>query len=145
MTNEYLKGEPTADDPAIRLMEEVATVSTREVVTGRVRVSTAVDRFEELAGADLQSETVVVTRVPVGRQIDAPPLVRTEGDVTIIPIVEEILVVEKRLMLKEEVHIRKTVATERVEEPVSLRRQRAIVERYDENGKLIGPPEPALG
>lgn len=139
MANENLEREARIDDPAIRIVEEIAKVSTRDIVTGRVRVSTAVDRFEELAGADLQSETVEVSRVPVNREVDVAPVVRTEGDVTIIPIVEEVLVVEKRLILKEEVHIRKTVVTEHVEEPVSLRRQRAVVEHYDEHGSKTEP------
>ena len=51
------------------------------------------------------------------------------GDLTIVPVVEEVLVVEKRLVLKEELHIRRTSQTELVEVPVTLRKQRAVVER----------------
>ncbi|RYY15982.1 MAG: DUF2382 domain-containing protein, partial [Alphaproteobacteria bacterium] len=54
--------------------------------------------------------------------------------VTIIPILEEILVVEKRLVLKEEVHVRRTAAAEDVEVPVTLRKQHAVVERVDPEG-----------
>ncbi len=54
---------------------------------------------------------------------------RQEGDLLIVPVVEEVLVVEKRLVLKEELHIRRRVETESVEVPVELRRQRAEVER----------------
>lgn len=43
------------------------------------------------------------------------PEIRTEGDVTIVPVLEEVLVVEKRLVLKEELHIRRRVAAETVE------------------------------
>jgi stress response protein YsnF len=57
--------------------------------------------------------------------------VRTEGDVTILPVVEEVLVVETRLLLKEEIHVRRTATRETVEIPVTLRRQRAVVERVD--------------
>jgi hypothetical protein len=56
----------------------------------------------------LYTEEAGVERVPVNRLIDTEPQTRQEGDVTVIPIVEEVLVVEKRLLLKEEIRIRRT-------------------------------------
>jgi stress response protein YsnF len=56
-------------------------------------------------------------------------LIRTEGGVTIIPVLEEVLVVEKRLVLKREIRISKRSTSETVKIPVSLRKQRADVER----------------
>jgi stress response protein YsnF len=122
-------GARTESEEVIPLVEETATVGKREVVTGRVRVRTVTDTIEELAYADVQRETVEVTRVPIDRMVETAPEIRTEGDVTILPVVEEVLVVEKRLVLKEELHIRRRVETETVEVPVSLRKQRAVVER----------------
>jgi stress response protein YsnF len=78
--------------------------------------------------ASLQEEMVEVTSVPVGREIDHAPEVRTENGVTIVSVVEEVLVVEKRLILKEELHIRRVIRTEDVEIPVELRKQKAEVE-----------------
>lgn len=118
-------------EEVIPLVEETAVVGKREVVTGRVRVRTVTDIVEELAQADVQRETVEVTRIPVDRMVETAPEIRTEGDVTIVPVLEEVLVVEKRLVLKEEVHIRRHVEQEAVEVPVSLRKQRAIVECTD--------------
>ncbi len=122
-------GTHTVSEEVIPLVEETATVGKRQVVTGHVRVQTVTDTVEELARADVQRETVEVTRVPIDRMVETAPEVRTEGDVTILPVVEEVLVVEKRLLLKEELHIRRRVETETVEVPVSLRKQRAVVER----------------
>jgi len=122
----------SADFPSeevIPLVEETATVGKRQVVTGRVRVRTVTDTIEEIAKANVQRETAEVTRVPVDRVVEAAPEVRTEGDVTIVPVVEEVLVVDKRLVLKEELLIRRRVETETREVPVTLRKQRAIVER----------------
>jgi hypothetical protein len=116
-------------EEVIPLVEETATIGKREVLTGRVRVQTVTDTVEELARADVKRESVEVTRVPIDRMVETAPEVRTEGDVTILPVVEEVLVVEKRLVLKEELHIRRRVETENVEVPVSLRKQRAVVER----------------
>jgi len=75
------------------------------------------------------SEIAERARVPIDRMVDAAPTVRTEGDVTIVPVVEEVVVVEKRLLLKEELHIRRRRTTKDVEIPVTLRKQRAVVER----------------
>jgi stress response protein YsnF len=88
---------------------------------------------------------VGVSRVPINRTLaegEMPPVVREENGVTIIPVLEEILVVEKRLVLKEEVHIRQTTSGEAVEVPVTLRRQHAVVERLSEDGYVTEvPPE----
>ncbi|MGI8743084.1 MAG: DUF2382 domain-containing protein [Bryobacteraceae bacterium] len=48
-----------------------------------------------------------VERVPVKRMLDQPVEIRQEGDTLIIPLMEEVLVVEKRLMLREELHIKR--------------------------------------
>ncbi|MBA1158995.1 YsnF/AvaK domain-containing protein [Microvirga mediterraneensis] len=128
--DDVLKGSArTVAEDVIPLVEETATISKRQVVPGRVRVRTITDTVEELAHADVQREDVEVTRVPIGRTVEMAPEVRTEGDVTIVPVLEEVLVVEKRLVLKEELHIRRRVAAETVEVPVTLRKQRAVVER----------------
>jgi stress response protein YsnF len=119
----------TVSEEVVPLVEETAVVGKRQVVTGRVRVQTVTDTIEELAHADVQRESVEVTRVPIDRMVETAPEIRTEGDVTIVPVLEEVLVVEKRLVLKEELHIRRRVETETVEVPVTLRKQRAVVER----------------
>ena len=130
LLEESLKGGThTVSEEVIPLAEEAATIGKRQVVTGRVRVQTITDTVEELARTDVQRETVEVTRVPIDRVVETAPEIRTEGDVTILPVVEEVLVVEKRLVLKEELHIRRRITTETAEVPVTLRKQRAIVER----------------
>ena len=129
---------PDQGEAAIPLAEEVAAVSVRRVTTGRVEVRTLTDTFEETVRATLGQETVEVTRVPIDRQVETAPAIRTEGDVTIVPVLEEILVVEKRLVLKEEIHIRRITRTEHIETPVTLRRQRAVVERRE----AAGIPQP---
>jgi stress response protein YsnF len=121
------------------LVEETATVHKRAVVTGKVR--TVTDTVEELARANLQSAAVEVTRVPVDQVVDTAPEIRTEGDVTIVPVLEEVLVVTKQLVLKEELHIRRRVGAETVEVPVTLRKQRAVVEREAPDGSITHEEE----
>jgi stress response protein YsnF len=113
----------------IALAEEEVRLDKRMVTTGKVRVRTIVDVETELAKATLDGETVEVTRIPIDRIVDQAPGVRVEDNVTIIRVLEEVLIVEKRLVLKEEVHIRKLATTEDVEIPVELRKQHAVIER----------------
>jgi uncharacterized protein (TIGR02271 family) len=121
----------------IPLIEETLRVGKREVTTGRVRIRSVTDAVTENARTTLDEEKVEVTRVPVGREVETAPAVRTDGDVVIVPILEEVLVVEKRLVLKEELHIRRQVNHEDVEVPVTLRKQRAVIERLGPDGEPL--------
>jgi stress response protein YsnF len=127
----------TVAEEILPLVEETATVEKREVVTGKVRVRTITDALEELAQANLQTESIEVTRMPIDRVVEVAPAVRTENDVTIVPVLEEVVVVQKQLVLKEELHIRRRVETGAVEVPVTRRKQRAIVERVAPDGSTI--------
>jgi uncharacterized protein (TIGR02271 family) len=120
-----------ADKLVVPLLEEEVRVAKEEVSTGRVRVRTLVETVEEQARAVLEGERVEITRVPVDRVVDEAPSLRTEDGVTIVPVLEEGLFVEKRLVLKEELHIRRHATTETVEVPVTLRKQRAVVDRME--------------
>lgn len=129
MPQERIPPERTVSEEAVPLYEETLSVGKRTVETGRLRITTVVREREETVEQDLASEAVEVLRVPVGRPVEAVPEPRYEGDVLIIPILEEELVVTKRLVLKEELHIRKqaTRRTERVTE--TLRSEDAVVTR----------------
>jgi hypothetical protein len=65
--------------------------------------TTAVDSVE--FNEPLFVEDVQVERVPVNRMLDGPVDSRQEGDVTILPVVEEVFTVQRRLLLKEEIRI----------------------------------------
>ena len=125
----------------IPLTEEELHLEKRSVAGGKVRVRTVTEVTEEVARATLDGESVEVTRVPVGREVGTAPSVRTEGDVVIVPVLEEVLVVEKRLVLKEELHIRRQATQETVEVPATLRKQRAVVERLSAKGHHPHPEE----
>jgi uncharacterized protein (TIGR02271 family) len=130
------------DTATVPIAEERAVVEKRRVVTGRVRVQTETAEEQALVPAELEGEAVEIERIPLGHEIDAAPPVRTEGETKIVPVVEEILVVEKRLVLKEEIHIRRRPTRESVEVPVTLRRLRAQVERLTpEDASAPGTPK----
>jgi uncharacterized protein (TIGR02271 family) len=115
----------------LQLFAEELSVAKETVETGRVRISTHTLEREALVDEDLAHEQVEIETIPVNLQIDAVPEVHQEGDTTIVPVVEEKLVVKRRLMLKEEVRIRRVRSTERHQETVKLRYQDAVVTRQN--------------
>jgi stress response protein YsnF len=120
----------TEGNPIVPLLEERASVEKRAVTTGKVRVVTHTETVEELVRAVLEGEEADVMTVEVDQTVSGPaPRIRTEDGVTIIPVLEEVLVVEKRLVLKREIRIRMRPTSDTIEIPVKLRKQQAKVER----------------
>jgi uncharacterized protein (TIGR02271 family) len=131
LTDEHLDelNTTTARETVVPLFSEEVSVSKRVVPRSRVRVSRTTHQRDELVELPLARERVEVERVAIGRPIDAVPPVREEGDTIIVPVVEEVLVVERRLVLKEEVRIRRIHETELHQERVTLRTQEAAITR----------------
>ena len=124
-------------ETVIPLAAEEIAVAKQHVEIGRVQVARVTREREQLIDEILARETAEISRTPVGRYLDSMPAVREEGDVIIIPIVEEVLVVERRLLLKEEVRIRRVRRTNRHRESVTLRYHEAVVTRLP-----VEVPEP---
>lgn len=130
---------PASAELVIPVVAEVLRVERVITERAHVRVHKRVhERSETFQPAPTILEEVTVERVPVGRMVSEAPPVRVEGDTTILPVVEEIMVVEKRLRLREEVRItrrRHTVAVP--PQQVSLRTEEVVVERLP-----VPPAEP---
>lgn len=118
------------DDLRIPIIEEQAHVEKRST-TEQVRVRTTTETERVIMQDAVRREQIEIKRVPIEREVASAPAIRTEGDLTIVPVLEERLVVERRLFLVEEIHLRKTVHEEAVELPTELRRTRVDVERTD--------------
>jgi len=78
-----------------------------------------------------------VKRVVINRPVDGPLPIRREGDTLIMPVVEEVAVVEKQLVLKEEIHVTRRRQTEHHEQSVTLRREHADISRTDPSGRPL--------
>ena len=117
------------DQVVVPLHAEEVSVAKRRVVTGQVKVGTITRESEQLVEELLEHEHVEVERTPIGKQVDKAPPVREEGDTLIIPILEEIVVVERRLLLKEEVRVRRTREKQPYQERVVVRKQEAVITR----------------
>lgn len=117
----------------IPVIEERLEV-TREVVdTGRtLRLRKQVEEVRSEGRVPVQAEVVDVQRVPIGRVVDVPPAVRHEGNVIVVPVLEERLVTRKELVLVEEIRLtRRRETTEAEIEPLLLRKERVVAERFD--------------
>ena len=125
---------------AIPLAEEELRVDKREVVTGRTRIRTVTDTTDHLISQELEGERIEVERIAIDTLLpegaDLPRL-RVEGNVTILPVLEEVVVVEKRLRLREEVRITRHATLEVTQTPITTRKQRAVVERLSSEGDII--------
>ena len=115
-------------DSAMLLHAERAVVSKLRLTT-IVRAVRSTTTRDEPVDEELTHDQVVIERVAIGRQVDAAPPIRHEGDTTVFPVVEEIIVIERRLILKEEVRVRQIRTTSRHIETVPLRSQEAAVTR----------------
>ena len=119
----------------IPVVSEELEVETHHVARGRVRVSTRVEMHDQTIETPVVHEEVVVERIPVNTLVEGDaPQVKEEGDVLVIPVLEEVIVVEKRLMLRELVRVSKRRTTTTAQETVALRRHVVDVERIE------GPP-----
>ena len=113
----------------IPLYEESLSVARRKVERGRYRIDVRVVERDQSVEQTLERQDVDVERIAVGRVVGTAPEIRQEGDVMIIPIVEEEVVLVTRLVLKEEIRIRKKT-TQRTEQfTMNIRSERAEITR----------------
>ncbi|USX26736.1 YsnF/AvaK domain-containing protein [Oxalobacteraceae bacterium OTU3CINTB1] len=115
------------------VLQEQLHVDTRLADTGRgVRVHKLVRSHRQQVDQTLWHDEIDVRHVPVDRVVSAPPAARYEGDTFIVPVLEEVLVVEKRYRIKEELHITRLRHASQHQETVPLRAEHVTVERFDD-------------
>jgi uncharacterized protein (TIGR02271 family) len=119
--------------------QEALEVHTTPVETGHVGIRKVVHEREETIDSPLLHDEVVVECIPVNRIVEGPIPVRSEEDSLVIPLLEEVFVVEKRLLLKEEVRITKRRVETHTPHRVTLRREEAVVERVNREGDETNP------
>lgn len=130
------------EEIAIPLVSEEIHPGARQVVTGGVRVVKRTIPHEETVQQELRHDNVEVRRVQLDREVDGPQSPRQEGDTLIVPVVEEVLRVQRVWVLKEEIHLRRITTSETHEEKVVVSREEADVERLDAEGKTLPDPGP---
>jgi uncharacterized protein (TIGR02271 family) len=126
-TGSTISGPPLV----VPLIVEELEVEKHQVETGRVRISKVVHEREEIIDEPLLHEEISIARVPINRFVDEAIPIRYEGDTMIVSLLEEVPVVEKRLMLKEELRITRRQVEAHKPVRVTLRREEATVEHID--------------
>ena len=101
----------------IPVIEERLNIDRELVEKGKFRIRKTVTEENVTETVPAYQENVTINRVEVNKYVDSPPPVRSDGPTTIIPVVKEVLVVEKKIMLVEEIHITR----QRDEIPVEIK------------------------
>lgn len=138
VNTEAQQTQTQADNAAIvvPIIEEEVTFDKKIVETGKVRISKRISQHEQLIDVPFMREQVDVERVPINQVVDAAPLARQEGDTMIIPVVEEQIFYQKRLVLVEELRVRKQIIEEHKPQQVTLLKEEVEINRSVENENL---------
>jgi uncharacterized protein (TIGR02271 family) len=126
-----------ADDQAaperitLQVHEERLEARTREIETGRIRVTKRVELHPVELHVDAARDEVTIQRVPVDQEVESAPAPRQEGDTLILPVVEEIVVTETRLVVREEIRITRRRITDSIPIQDTVRRESIEIERVE--------------
>ncbi|CAA9385982.1 MAG: hypothetical protein AVDCRST_MAG74-685 [uncultured Pyrinomonadaceae bacterium] len=123
------------------LIAEEISISKRTVETGGVRVHKTVREDVQMIDEPIIREHLEVERVEVNQFVETAPAVRYEGDVMIVPVLEEVVVTQKRLLLREEVRLVKRREEISNAQEVTLRREEITLEKIDTENIEPGAPE----
>lgn len=118
----------------IPLVEERPRIEKQVVERGVVKIETSAAERTETISETLTHEEIEISHVPMNVTVDAVPEIREENDVIIIPVVEERIVVSKRLVLTEELHVHRRKVSEPASIPVTLRSTEIAVQRESSSG-----------
>jgi uncharacterized protein (TIGR02271 family) len=123
-------GIPTGEMDKVRisLAEEELRSTVHERQKGMVRFTKRVENEPVEAVVDVQADEIVIERIPRDEVVQESRQPWYEDEMLVIPIYEERLVTEKRLVLTEEIHVRRQVRTEQVQVRETVRREVVDVE-----------------
>jgi len=141
-----LLDDPNARDLAwdaehlrIPVMDEVLEVGTRVVDQGRVIVRKRVDEHIIEETVALAVDEVAVERVPVDRLVDEPIAPYHDGEVLVVPVIEEEIVevvVRRQFRVVEELRITRRTGEREATVEVPVRRERVEVEHVTRDGQV---------
>jgi uncharacterized protein (TIGR02271 family) len=126
-----------SEEKNIPVIEEQLKIERKSLETGKVRISKTVHEDVEKHSIPLAEEHVAVERIPKNEYVEtAPPAVRYEGDVMIIPVLKEVVTVTMRTMLVEELRITKRRNEKSETHEVKLRKEEIKIDRREINQAL---------
>lgn len=118
------------------VIHEQVQIDKKVVETSVVQLTKKVSEDRQVIDLPSSREEITVERVARNQYVETPPSVRYEGDTMIIPVLQEVIVTQKKILLVEEVYVTKHRVHEHRSEEVVLRKETVVVER-----KSITPDE----
>lgn len=124
-------------DVVVPVLSEELHVDAVPVQTGGVRVTKHVESHDEIVEQELRKGRVEIKRVKTHRVVDGPQPVQRVGNTLVVPVVSEVLHIEKRWVVTEEIHLTQIEERETTLETVRVNREEAAVERFDKAGNVV--------
>ena len=133
--------DPVDRDLVIPVVQEELNVDAMPVVTGGVRVTKRVESQDQVIEQQLRTMHADVKRVKTNRVVDGPQqAAHRSGNTLIIPVISEVLHIEKRWVVTEEIHITQREEVENFQQTVPVNYEHADIDRLDDTGNA----EPAM-
>lgn len=131
------------EDLVVPVISEELHADAVPVVTGGVRVTKRIHTHDELLQQELRKSHAEIKRLKTNRVVDGPQPVQRVGNTLVIPVVSEVLRIDKQWVVVEEIHITQTEEIETVQHTVPVSHEEAEIERLDESGNAVSTAEPA--
>lgn len=131
LLNQQMEDKAVNQSAAIPVIEEHIHIDKQIVEKGAVRLSKKVYEEDVAVNVPLIHEEHDIDRVTINQVIDTAPVVRYEGETMIIPVLREEVVVQKRLVLVEELRITKKLVQTQSTQQVTVRKEEVIVDRTE--------------
>ena len=104
-TNIFEEGE----EIIIPVLEEELHIDKEVVESGKIRIIKKVKEENNTVEVPIEHTKVNVERKPINQYVDSNhQAIRHEGNTMIVSVLKEVVVVEKKTLLVEELHIQKT-------------------------------------
>lgn len=130
LNNHDLIEDSSVTTKTIPVVEEHLKIDKQLVETGFVRISKKVHEEEVPVQIPFFTEEVEVEHVAINKYIESEfPQIRYEGDKVIIPVLKEEVIIQKRTLLVEELHVSKKQVQKYTTENIILKKEEVEVER----------------
>lgn len=111
------------------VIQEQVQVDKQVIETGVVHITKRVSEDRQIVNLPSSREEITVERIARNQYVETPPSVRYEGDTMIIPVLQEVIVTQKKILLVEEVYVTRHQVHEHQSQEVVLRKEAIIIER----------------
>lgn len=123
----------------VPVIKEQIIIDKRTIDTAKVSVSKMVKDRDVQIDISEEHDDIQIERVSVNQIVKTEPTARHEGDTLIIPVLREEVVIEKKLVLVEEVRITRKKKREVRREDINLREEEINISREELNNSGNNP------